>query len=106
MMRRLIFFALIAITVTAETSGQQYRGFIKGRVTDTGGNPLAGASVVIESLGAGVASDNDGNYILRGLREGSYSMRITFTGYEPFDTTVVLKGNAVADAVLMLSNNA
>ncbi|MCU0377591.1 MAG: TonB-dependent receptor [Bacteroidales bacterium] len=100
MMRRLIFFALIAITVTAETSGQQYRGFIKGRVTDTGGNPLAGASVVIESLGAGVASDNDGNYILRGLREGSYSMRITFTGYEPFDTTVVLKGNAVADAVL------
>lgn len=100
MLRRLIYFAFIAIAVTTEISGQQHRGFIRGRVSDTAGNPMAGASVVIVSTGAGVAADNDGNYILRGLRDGSYFLQVTFTGYEPFDTTVVLKGSAVADAVM------
>lgn len=100
MLRRIIFFAFVALAVTAESSGQHYRGFIKGSVRDTGGYPLAGASVVIEGTGTGVATDNDGNYMLRGLRDGSYSLRITFTGYEPFDTTVLLNGTAVADAVM------
>ena len=55
------------------------------------GYPLAGASVVIEETGTGVATDNDGQYTLRGLRDGSYSLRISFTGYETIDTTVVVK---------------
>ncbi|MCA1742282.1 MAG: TonB-dependent receptor, partial [Bacteroidales bacterium] len=52
------------------------------------------------SLRTGVAADNDGRYALRGLRDGTYSLRISFTGYEPLDTVVVVRGTTVADVSL------
>jgi iron complex outermembrane receptor protein len=78
-------------------SGQQYRGMITGRVSDTDGRSLAGASVVIGSLNAGVATDNDGKYSIRGLKDGSYDLHISYTGYEPVDTVVTVSGTAVVD---------
>lgn len=83
-------------------SGQRHSGTITGRVTDAGGYPLAGASVVLESLMTGVATDNEGRYALRGLREGTYAVRISYTGYEPFDTVVTVTGAGPvpADAAL------
>ncbi|MDF1559498.1 MAG: TonB-dependent receptor [Bacteroidales bacterium] len=83
-------------------NGQRLSGTVTGRVTDAEGHPLAGASVVIESLMTGVATDNDGRYALRGLREGTYALRISYTGYEPFDTVVAVTGtgSVPADAAL------
>ncbi|MCU0458641.1 MAG: TonB-dependent receptor [Bacteroidales bacterium] len=80
--------------------GQRHGGVVTGRVTDESGLPLAGASVVIKALGSGIATDNEGMYTLRGLHDGSLNIRISFTGYEPFDTVVVLSGTAVVDASL------
>jgi len=73
---------------------------LTGRVTGADGQPLAGASVVIDTLMTGVATDNDGRYSLGGLREGTHALRITFTGYEPCDTVVVVTGMVVTDVVL------
>jgi len=98
MVRKLSVIALFMLLACQMASGQKDRGVITGIVRDADGMPLAGASVVIESLKAGVAADNDGRYALRGLKDGSYTLRMSYTGYETFDTTVVLKGSAVADA--------
>ncbi|MBP7036405.1 MAG: TonB-dependent receptor [Bacteroidales bacterium] len=84
-----------------ETIRPQSQGnMITGRVTDCGGVPMAGASVVLTDAGMGVATDNEGRYALRGLSDGSYNLRISFTGYEPHDTLVVVRGSAVVDVVL------
>ena len=74
-----------------QLTGQNNRGVITGTVTDSDGLPLAGASVVIDSLKAGVATGNDGRYALRGMNYGRYALRISFTGFEPFDTVVVVQ---------------
>ncbi len=79
---------------------QGHGSIITGTVTDTGGVPMAGASVVLTDAGMGVATDNEGRYALRGLRDGTYSLRISFTGFESLDTVVVVKGTAVTDASL------
>ncbi len=80
--------------------GQNNRGIITGTVTDSAGLPLAGASVVIDSLKAGVATGNDGRYSLRGMNHGRYALRISFTGYEPHDTVVAVSGQTIVDASL------
>lgn len=95
-----MFFIILILAAAGPVTGQRYSGMITGRITDEAGEPMAGASVVIESLRAGVAADNDGRYALRGLRDGTYSLRISFTGYEPLDTVVVVRGTTVADASL------
>lgn len=100
MVRKFGFFVCLMMIAGGVATGQRLSGIIAGRVSDTGGQPLAGASVVIDSLRAGVATGNDGRYVLRGLRDGTYALRISFTGYEPLDTVVVVRGTAVADASL------
>ncbi len=100
MVRKILFFIILMLVAAGPLTGQRFSGMITGRITDEAGAPMAGASVVIESLRAGVAADNDGRYTLRGLRDGTYSLRISFTGYESFDTVVVVRGTTVADASL------
>jgi len=102
-MVRKLFLPVFILLMTCNTvSGQRTAGTITGRVTDAEGHPLAGASVIIESLMTGVATDNDGRYALRSLREGTYEVRISYTGYEPFDTVVAVTGTGPvrADAAL------
>lgn len=100
MVRRIAFFLLLMIAMAGIARGQDHTGTVTGRVTDAGGIPLAGASVVITGTGMGVAADNEGRYALRGLRMGSYNLRISFTGYETVDTLVVVSGTVTVDATL------
>lgn len=86
--------------LSASMSGQRYSGTITGRVSDENGMPMPGATVLTLQAGAGVATDNEGRFALRGLRDGTYNIRISYTGYEALDTLVVLNGTAVIDATL------
>lgn len=88
------------LLVCSAAPGQNNHGVITGTVTDRDGLPLAGASVIIDSLKAGMATGNDGRYALRGMNYGRYSLRISFTGFEPFDTVVIVQGNTIVDASL------
>ena len=98
MVSKISVLILMAMLVSVTISGQRNSGIISGRVTDENGMPMAGASVIAIQAGAGVATDNEGRYALRGLNNGTYSLRISFTGYETLDTLVVLSGTAVIDA--------
>jgi len=100
MARKFSLLLSVMLLVGYAALGQNNRGLITGTVTGSDGLPLAGASVVIDSLKAGMATGNDGRYALRGLNYGMYALRISFTGFEPFDTVVVVKGNTIVDASL------
>ena len=100
MVRKLFLPVFILLMTSISLSGQRPSGTLTGRVTDAEGHPLAGASVVIESLLTGVATDNDGRYALRGLRGSTYGVRISYTGYEPFDTVVTVTGTVIVDVML------
>ena len=91
---------MLMMALDGVARGQGHNGAITGRVTDAGGMPLAGASVVIAGTATGVATDNEGRYALRGLHTGSYNLQISFTGYEPFDTLVVVSGTVTIDVNL------
>ncbi len=100
MLRKISLFMSVMLLLTGVLSGQRHGSMITGRVTDESGSAMAGASVVIDSLRAGVAADNDGRYALRGLRSGSYTLSISFTGYESIDKLVAVDGTVVVDVSL------
>ncbi|HUW92252.1 MAG TPA: carboxypeptidase-like regulatory domain-containing protein [Bacteroidales bacterium] len=101
MARNFILWVLVtALLGSLSVSGQQSRGFIGGLVRDSEGHPLSGASVLIDSLSAGVATGNNGRYMLRGLKNGVYKVRFSFTGYETVTETVTLTGIASVDVIL------
>jgi CarboxypepD_reg-like domain len=55
---------------------------VKGRVIDKNSkSPLQGASIFAQNTTLGVASDANGNFIIK-LPDGGYSLIVTYTGYE------------------------
>ena len=74
---------------------------IKGKVTDVNGFPLPGAGITIENTFLGVQTDSEGYYILSPLKNGVYSLRFSFIGYESQIREISLKGDTVINIALL-----
>jgi hypothetical protein len=73
-----IFFVLIIISqfMLAQNTGK-----ITGKVTDTNGEPIVGANVVIENTNMGAAAKLDGSYYIINIPPGIYNLRASAVGY-------------------------
>jgi hypothetical protein len=66
-------------------------GRIIGRIYDQINNePLSFATVQIVELSRGAVADLDGNYKIENIPVGMYTIRVSFTGYEPITLPEVL----------------
>jgi len=95
-MRKLNIFAIIFATLVAFVGVNHLNaqgvttGSMSGVVVDDSGMTLPGATVIVvhEPSGTqyGVATDNNGRFIIPGMRVGSpYRVTVTYVGYEPFE---------------------
>jgi hypothetical protein len=75
-------FVLSSLTLFfSQTAFSQQKTFaIDGKVVDSTGQPLAGASVFCQNTTTGTLSKNDGSFHLR-LANGGYDLIISYTGY-------------------------
>ena len=79
-------------------------GVIRGRIVDSENQVLPGASVVIESLHTGAVSDVNGYYSLVNLKPGTYTVKVTYVGYEPKTAQLTIKPNKTAVLDFTLSD--
>ena len=74
----------------------QGRAAVSGFVTDSSdGQPLTGANVLLQriadsTVSYGGATDEDGVYLLKGIRPGRYELQISFVGYVSYVDTLRL----------------
>jgi len=76
-----VMHLLLAAAVYAGTTGK-----IAGRVLDQNKQPLPGANVQIVGTVMGAATDLDGYYTIINIPPGSYTLQLSFVGYQ---TTLV-----------------
>lgn len=76
---------MIAGVALASQLHAQSVGEIRGKVVDDRGEPLYGASVVVERAAGPLIStcDLDGKFILKPLQPGTYTLRITMVTFRP-----------------------
>ncbi|HUX95120.1 MAG TPA: TonB-dependent receptor [Bacteroidales bacterium] len=91
---------LITVSLTGAASFQELPA-IRGKVTDSEGNALAGASVTIENTYLGTFTDISGNYSFSGIRKGVYRLTFSFIGYDPLVKEINVEGSTVADVALV-----
>jgi hypothetical protein len=110
-----VFMMLVFLPIATMIFGQgSTTSGLTGRVTDTSGQPLAGASVVAVHVPSGTQyatiADNAGNYSIRNMRVGGpYSVKVSFIGYSTSTyTDIILKlgENYVQDAELAQATTA
>lgn len=68
-------------------------GSVSGRITDTEHHVLPGATIMIEDLHTGVTSDINGFYKLPNLKPGTYVVKISYVGYQPVVSKIVIEDN-------------
>ncbi len=63
----------------------QQAATLTGTVEDANGAPLPGANVVLLDSDYGTAAGADGSYSITGIDPGTYTLRVTFVGYETIE---------------------
>ena len=58
-----------------------FSGLIKGDIKDNNGNSLGEANVTIEGTTLGSASNDEGYYLITGVKQGTYSMKCSYIGF-------------------------
>jgi TonB-dependent receptor len=107
--KRMNMITVLLITLLflhpVDASGQQDErtGTITGRITDrmTGG-PLPAANIFVVENAAGAATNDRGVYIIRSISPGTYTLRISYIGYQTAHREVFVPpgGNVSVDIIL------
>jgi iron complex outermembrane receptor protein len=82
-MRRFNLWLLLQLLVIAALGQHNLKGIVTGN-----GEPLSGASVIIVNSFYGTSSGSEGQFEFKNLKEGTYTLRASFIGYEPQDVSV------------------
>jgi len=76
----------------------QGSGIIKGQVVDqTTGESLVGANIMIVNTSIGNAADLDGNFVLRLVPVGTWTLKVSYVGYRSVTLEVTVANNATVD---------
>lgn len=81
---------LMSLAAASATGGE-----LKGKVTDQLRNPLPGATIYLQGTDLGTTTDLNGDYNLKAVPEGTYTLMITSVGFEPITQEVDLRGSLV-----------
>lgn len=61
---------------------------LQGTILDTDGEPLVGANVLLIESSQGAAVDENGDYSIENINPGTYTLRVTFVGYQKIEEDV------------------
>src|SRR5436190_3013795 len=89
---RLLFSFLLAISAYSAMAQHLYT--FSGKVTNAGSVPLAGTSVYLLNTNRGTASDEQGNFTLKNLPPGKYTVQVSAIGYATTDLDISLGGSS------------
>ena len=78
---------------------------VSGRVTNEFGEPVPFANVLVQELGTGTTTDDEGRYVLRLQTEGSYRLIFSSLGYTSTKQEIILElDERTLDVVLRTSD--
>lgn len=105
-MQHRFILILFAILLPALVFAQD--GKLRGKIVDKdSGEPLIGATVVLEGTSLGAASDVNGEYIVLAVPAGVYSVKATYIGYANYTISNVRISSAQTTTLdLKLSSSA
>ncbi|MBP2831448.1 TonB-dependent receptor [Aquimarina sp. U1-2] len=87
---------------------QEEYATVTGRVLGDADDPLPGVNVIIRSLNLGNSTDWDGLFTLDRVPNGTYTIEISYLGFETFEQEIEVSGSTIinlGDLVLRPSTN-
>lgn len=105
-MRFSTFLLALLTVVMVHAQGQPITGQIVGTVMDiTANEPMPFATVAIKGTTKGSNTDFDGKFTIAGLEPGTYTLVVSFVGYQPLEMTYTVLAGEITEAELNLEAN-
>ncbi|MEH6681837.1 MAG: TonB-dependent receptor [Sediminicola sp.] len=79
---------------------------LEGRVTDTEGAPVFGATVALKEISKGTVTDENGSFVITGNLEGEYTLETSYVGFGTISQKVVLAQGGPHTVQLILRESA
>jgi len=90
--------AILFVFLLIPSLSNAQMGSLKGQVSDkTTNEPLIGANVILETTSKGGSADRDGNYIIRGIPVGRYSVKVSYIGYISIRKDITIVQDSAAE---------
>lgn len=86
------FLLVLLITITHGFSQEKLE--LKGKITDSSGEPLIGASIQVIGTSFGTITDLSGNYVLAFEKAGEYQLKLSFIGFTSIQEKVHISKNS------------
>ncbi|MDA0737232.1 MAG: TonB-dependent receptor [Bacteroidetes bacterium] len=84
MNKLLILFFSLALLLSTSVFAQSTNGSLTGTIVDSeSGETLIGVNVVLEGTVKGTASDIDGNYTIKSIEPGTYTLVVSYISFTP-----------------------
>src|SRR5256885_481381 len=87
-------FALVAVAVHAQVT-------IRGRVKDTKGRPVPGASIAIKDSYDGGTSDSTGHFQFHSSEKGEHTLLTTSIGFKLAEQKIMLNQSALSIDIIL-----
>lgn len=119
-MRRLFLFSLLISTFSGfaqigldeekphsvTSSNEAPSGVVSGQVKTTDGEPAAFVTVSIKGTGKTALTDESGNFVIKNLKEGTYTLEVSMVGLSTQQTVVEIKKDSPVSVAITLAENA
>lgn len=94
---------LLATGLSGRAATTPGTGTIRGRVTDTENYTLPGAVIYIDQLHTGTTTDANGFYTLPAVSPGRYTLRVSYVGCAPKETSVTVREGSTLERDITLT---
>lgn len=82
--------ALIFLMVFTLSHTDLHAASVKGKVLDENGDPLIGATVILQDYEIYAVAGLDGSFVLNDLTKGNYELQISFVGYTKITKSITI----------------
>lgn len=99
-----IFLLIISLNTIFLTSSAQFKYVLDGMVVDENNQPLAGVVVQIMPGARNFQTNNNGRFSINNLSKGTYTVKVSFIGYQAKTDTISINADKAYTVQLQLNS--
>lgn len=99
-------FAPGEIALAKQIRIDETTGGIKGNIKNEKNEKLFGTNILIRELGVGTTSDVNGNFSLRNIKPGEYTLEVSYMGYEKIIRKIKITAGILLEQNFILKETA
>jgi len=103
-MKKVLIVLLVSLFMITSFAFAAGAGNLAGKVTnEKNGDPIANANIYIEGTEYGMLTRSNGTFLLRNIPEGTYTVAVSYLGYELMKKEVEIKAGLTSTVNFLLS---